>query len=583
MRLALATTLLALAFAATAQAASPGLVVSGYDPADVDRGLATGAREIVLFVNWASFEPVSAGAVDASLASALTGAVKQVNAAGRRVLLIVNGAPPWANGGRTDDADYPPLPERDQDFANFVGRLVHDIHAAGGRVDRLQPWNEPDDPQFWKSQSPDVDRYVSLLTKTYDAVKDPLRGAPGVQVFAASTAGHNYTWIDQLLTKAGGKLDGVAVDIASSCATDGPDKLYRETDGRLGRFAFVGFLEVLKVLEQHGVPNMPLLVPIMGVSSTGGGPTSCARGAFAGKKPSGVSEAEQARLLKAQYQCLANYPRIVGANWFRLEDTAGDPDSDEFDHYGLYRVDGSAKPALQAFKDVVAADGGKPVPCADLKAPNVHISAPSPGQRFEDRLDLQVRASDRGGVGLARISLFSSKDPLLIRSFTKDLVNSRVYGLTPWYGSRQLEVGKHVLRVVALDKNGNRGSASVEVEKVAPGTLRRTRSARFVLPKRVLAKNCTTRLRPSRCTANFGRLKPVTAGPSIQDKVAVEWQWLNTKGRWRKLIGGTRPANKALVFRATLPKRGAWRVRAVYAGADEYKGVRSRFFTFTVR
>ena len=578
LSIAIATTLGALVFASPAPAASPGLVVSGYDRADIDRGLATGAREIVLFASWAAFQPAGRDQLDAPLVDILATAVKQVNAAGRRVLLIVNGAPPWANGGHTDDNDYPPLPAHDQDYANFVARLVHDIHAAGGKVDRLQPWNEPDDPQHWKGETSNVDHYVSMLTKTYDAVKHPLTGAPSVQVFAASTAGHHYAWIDELLTKAGGKLDGVAVDVASSCATDGPDKLYRAADGRLGRFTFVGFVEVLRVLEQHGLPNMPLIVPIMGVSSTGGGPTSCARGEFAGKKPSGVSEAEQARLLKAQYQCLASYPQVVSADWFRLEDTSADPDSAELNHYGLYRVDGSAKPALQAFKDIAADGGGKPGPCADLAAPNVHIGSPLRGQRFEDSLDIQVRASDRGGVGLARISLLA--DNKLIRSFTRDVVNSRTYGLTPWVRSRDLTLGKHTLRVVAVDKNGNRGSASVEVERVAPGTLQRTRAVRFALPKRVLATPCT-RLLP--CTADFGRLKAVSRGPSLPGKVAVEWQWLNKQGRWRKLVGGDKPATKALLFSAALPRRGSWRVRVTYPGGGEYKPARSRFFAFSVR
>jgi hypothetical protein len=578
LSLAIATVLGALAFATPAPAASPGLVVSGYDSADINRGLATGAREIVLFASWAAFQPAGRDQFDAPLVDVLATAVKQVNAAGRRVLLIVDGAPAWANGGHTDDIDYPPRPEHDQDYANFVARLVHDIHAAGGKIDRLQPWNEPDDPQHWQGETSNVDHYVSMLTKTYDAVKHPLTGAPSVRVFAASTAGHHYAWIDELLTKAGGKLDGVAVDIASSCATDGPDKLYRAADSRLGRFTFVGFVEVLKVLEQHGVPKLPLIVPIMGVSSTGGGPTSCARGEFAGKKPSGVSEAEQARLLKAQYQCLASYPQVVSADWFRLEDTSDDPDGAELNHYGLYRVDGGPKPALQAFKDVVADGGGKPAGCADIKPPNVHISAPLHGQRFEDSLDIQVRASDRGGVDLARISLLA--DNTLIRSFTQDVVNSRTYGLTPWLRSRDLTLGKHTLRVVAVDRNGNRGSASVAVDKVAPGTLQRTRAVRFALPKRVLATPCSL---SSRCTADFGRLKAVSKGPSLPGKVLVEWQWLNKQQRWRKLVGGDKPATKALVFDARLPRLGSWRVRVTYAGGGEYKAARSKFFTFDVR
>jgi hypothetical protein len=156
-----------------------------------------------------------------------------------------------------------------------------------------------------------------------------------------------------------------------------------------------------------------------------------------------------------------------------------------------------------------------------------------------------------------------------------------VYGLTPWLGSTELTVGKHTLRVVAVDKNGNERTVSVDVEKVPRGTLKRTRTVRFALPKAgVLAAGCAT---SRRCTADFGRLKPVTAGPTPQGKVAVEWQWRDAKGAWHKLVGGDRPASKPLVFSTTLPRRGAWRVRAAYPGAEEYKAAQSRSFTFRAR
>jgi hypothetical protein len=287
--------------------------------------------------------------------------------------------------------------------------------------------------------------------------------------------------------------------------------------------------------------------------------------------------------MRTSFACLANYPRVPVAEWFRLEDDDDDP-LNEYNHYGLFRVDGSSKPSLSAFKDLAASNGGAPGFCADLTPPTIKIIAPVPGQRFEDRVDFRVSANDVGGVGLARVSLLSDLTPDLIRHFTDSLANDQVYGLAPWFGSRDLKLGKHTLRVAALDKNGNVANATVEVEKVKPGTLRGTRAARYAMPKKVLAKNCTKKARPRKCTANFGLLKPAVAGgPSINGKVSVEWQWFNKKRQWRKLAGGTKSANKPLTFTATLPQKGRWRVRVVYKGAEEYKGTTSKFFTFTAK
>ena len=161
-----------------------------------------------------------------------------------------------------------------------------------------------------------------------------------------------------------------------------------------------------------------------------------------------------------------------------------------------------------------------------------------------------------------------------IRNFDP-LPDGQVYGLTPWFASRDLKVGKHALRVDAVDRNGNVGTVSVAVEKVRPGTLKGTRAARYTRAR--------VRCRGRTCTADFGRLAAVKAGPSIGGKVSVEWQWRNKKRKWRKLLGGTKAANKPLVFTAKLRKKGHWRVRAVYKGSGQYKAVKSKFVNLTAR
>jgi hypothetical protein len=408
-----------------------------------------------------------------------------------------------------------------------------------------------------------------------------------VQVFLGGTAGNDRDWIDGVFKRVAGKFEGVAVHTDNACLVDPPSSVYRDADGKLGRFTFVGFLEIFDILAAHGVPDMPVLMDEMGVSSTNGGPTSCTRGSYAGQKPSGVSELRQAELLTAQYQCLANYPQIVSGDWFRLDDAKGDPNTEEYNHYGLFKTDGTPKASYAAFLAIAATRGGLAAPCADLTAPKVRILSPAPGEQFEHRLDIRVAANDGPGVGLARISMFGGGATDLIRNFTTGLLDDVPVTLTPWYGSDALPVGRHTVRVTARDKNGNVGEATVDVEKVADGTLAATLSPRLVLPRRVLGRNCTARSRPRRCTADFGVLRPpLTAGdaaPSILGKVSFEWSWFNKKHRWRKLIGGLKPANKSLKATVKLPKAGRWRVRVVYAGKAPYKKLTSKYVSFRAR
>jgi hypothetical protein len=83
-------------------------------------------------------------------------------------------------------------------------------------------------------------------------------------------------------------------------------------------------------------------------------------------------------------------------------------------------------------------------------------------------------------------------------------------------------------------------------------------------------------------TAAIKALKGAAA-PSLGGKVAVEWQFRNKKGKWRKLAGGLKPANKPFTFKGKLKKKGKWRVRVVYQGQAPWKKVSSKYLTFKVK
>src|SRR5205085_397708 len=148
----------------------------------------------------------------------------------------------------------------------------------------------------------------------------------------------------------------------------------------------------------------------------------------------------------------------------------------------------------------------------------------------------------------ARIT-FSFDGGQEIRNFTDGLVNDAPVGLAPWQGSGKLALGPHTIEVTALDKNGNTATQTIQVTKVA--TLAATLVPTFKLKTRKVScrrRTCAVAgsLSRSGAAASSGAL------PSIGGKVAVEWQFRNKKGKWRKIAGGLKPANKPFTFKAKL-------------------------------
>ena len=559
--------------AGTAQAAEPGVNVSSVSHDAVAEALATGAKTVRIFASWADMAPRSAADYPAGgQAANYDAAIRQINAAGAQPIFVVLNTPEWASG--SNDPLVPPSDP--QTYGDFMKAFA--AHNKGvGTVAGYEVWNEPDESAFWHPQ-PDVVRYVALLKAAYAGVK---AGDPSATVVTGPTTGNNYSWIQQLYANgAGGNFDVVSVHTDTACLDRGPDAFYRDPGGQLAQYTFLGYRSVHDVMAANGDGGKPIWMSELGWSSTGGGPTSCSRGQWRGQKPSGVSEAAQAQYLTQAYACLANDSYVQKADWFTMRDMSNQS-VDELNHYGLVHTDGSPKPDLSAFRAVAAANGGGAAQCGDFDAPSIRIIKPTPGQQFVDKLDLSAAATDTG-VGIARITFSYDNQPAEIRNFTANLLNNTPVGLAPWQGSGALALGPHTVTVTALDKNGNTSTASVQVTKVALTALRSTLTP--VVKFRSKKVKCTKK-RVCSIGGSMSRAAAAKTGavPSLGGKVAVEWQFRNKKGKWRKLVGGLKPANKAFTFKARLKYKGRWRVRVVYQGQAPWKKVTSKWVTFTVK
>jgi hypothetical protein len=576
--LTVAGALCALAVPATAHAAAPGVNIAGAPTSDrVAEAINTGAKTVRIFALWKDFEPDNKAEYPSNevnlknLSDTFDNAIRQLNASNVKPVFVVTEAPAWANG--STDVNVPPV--NVDDYGDFLKRFA--AHNKGvGSVAGYEVWNEPDENQFWHP-TPDAGKYTAMLKSAYAGIKS---GDPAATVVAGPMTGNDYTWLQNLYTAgAGGSFDVVAVHTDTACLDRGPDEFYRENN-LLARYTFLGYRTVHDVMNANGDGGKPIWMTELGWSSTGGALNSCTRGEWTGKKPDGVTEANQAAYLTKAYSCLANDPYVTNADWFTLRDTTGIA-PDELNHYGLLHTDGSPKPSMSAFRAVAAANGGAAASCGDFDAPAIRIIKPTPGQQFVDKLDLSAAASD-GGVGIARITFSVDAAPAEIRNFTDGLANDVPVGLAPWQGSGKLGLGLHTIIVTALDKNGNTSTQQVQVTKVALTALKATLTPTVKLKtKKITCKKRTCAIAGSMSRA--AAQKAAGTVPSLGGKVAVEWQFRNKKGKWRKLVGGLKPANKPFTFKAKLKLKGKWRVRVVYQGQAPWKKTQSKYLTFKVK
>ena len=550
-RAALLAVLGVLALVPAAHAAAPGVNVNGVPtPQSTADVIASGSKYARFFVLWSDVEPTR-GSFDGLLMQTYLDQFSRLNAAGVKPVLVVMGAPSWANG--SSDRLVPPRSAAD--FGAFLGTFAARLR---GMVGGYEIWNEPDAAAFWHGGSPDVARYVSLLKAAYPAVK---AADPSAAVVTGPTTGNNYDWIDGLYNNGGkGSFDAIAVHTDTACLDRGPDFFYRE-GGKIGQYSFLGYQTVHGVMAAHGDGDTPIWMTELGWSST---TKTCARGQWAGKKPAGVGEANQAVYLKQAYHCLALDPYVQVAMWFNLQDLSAT--DDELNRYGLLRNDHSQKPSWGAFHDVAVTGDQLAGPCAKLDGPAITVAAPTEGAIYADALFIKASATD---PHLHSISFYMDGKKVTGFSGAKIAGGKSVSML--WHGAGDLSYGGHTLTIRASDNIGNTSDQDVHVTHVRPGDIDSSSLQPVQLRVSVRGRGLVRRV--------TGRvIAPTPPG----GRVHVMFQ-VKTHGRWRTRHLVSKSANRPFRVTQRLARPGKWRVRVRFMGAGLFRATTATARTFAAR
>lgn len=561
LSLAVATTAVA-ALPATASAVEPGVVLTGVSnrinevsqAADLLSPIAADRKWARVFMTWATVEPSSKGNIDPNVIAGYDQRIKALRADGIKVLLIVTTAPNWSHP-TVNDITAPP--DNPNDFADFMAFLA-DRYA--GQVQGFELWNEPDDRVHWRN-GPQPAAYAGLVKAAYPKIKAALaaKGADAT-VTTAGMVGNNFEFLEQLYANGiKGHMDAVGVHTDTACLLREPEFYYREESGRVGRFSFTGYREVHQTMVNHGDGHKQVWMTEMGWSTT---PGICTIGTDAGKKPGGVSAAQQAEFLKRAYACLQSDPYVGMAVWFSLQDYS---ESEQYDHrLGLIDFDGTRKPAFGAFQTLWTGAGPAPNPnCGgkvDTDAPTV--TATVPGEYF-DRLAIRATATDPT-TPVTRMELYA--DGVKVPGgqdggrFELD-----------WLGAGKLSFGEHTIEVRAYDEARNVGKAVFKVRRLDPRKAPATLVANFAF--KVVKKPGRRLLITARVTAPKGALEK----PKGRVRIFVERK---SGRRWKPISRYTKGISRriAISYKARTP--GRWRVRARFNASKPYKSAVAKTFTF---
>ena len=499
-----------------------------------------GAGWVRLWASWEAAEPAE-GQFRPDIINNMNAGANAAKAKGLKVLMVVQRSPAWASGGKGGITP----PSNPADFGRALGELAKRVP----NVDAWELWNEEDASAFWGGPQ-DPKKYAGMVKSAYNAIKAV---QPGDIVVTGATTGNNYEFIEKLYGFGiKDHFDAIATHTDTACLDKSPDFVYRENGGHIGRYVFSSYREVHRVMAEHGDGDKKIWMTELGWNAQPGAadPNSCSLGRWAGQKPLGVNEADQAAYLTQAYQCLASDDFVGVAMWFGLQDIPG---SSYAGGYGLFRTSGAARPAAAAFRAL--AGGISPRPCGgymDSQGPGITINKPTDGTVFKREMGVDAVATDSLGVRGVELWIDGKK----FRYFGDPHAQMPIL-----WPSREWKVGStHTLTFKAFDEGGNVSTKSVKVRKVRKLPKAPTAASIGVTPVGPGTVEVTGQV----------TVASTAAARKPRGKLVVLFQQQDATGKWKTKLKVRKRANKPFkVTKALAP--GHWRAVLKYGGKKGFK------------
>jgi hypothetical protein len=434
------------AAAPQASAVEPGVALTGLGTGQVPQISALGTHWVRVFATWPDLEP-QRGSFAQNWMASYEQLFKSLPA-GTKVIVDVVDTPSWETGS-SDESTPPANPA---DYAGFVGQLAE---RWGSRVAAYEIWNEEDSPSWWAG-GPNPSAYTQLLKATYPVIK---AAEPKATVVLGGLTGNDFPFLQGVYAAGGkGSFDAVGVHTDTACDVLSPYEFLREADGQMLPDSFLAYREVHAVEVANG-DDSPIWMTELSWRTTS---ATCPEGAFAGQKPEGVTESQQAEYLSQAYHCLEGNSYVKVALWFDLEDEGSVLS-------GLLRSDGSRKPAFAAMENYARKGDQLTGPCGTFSGPALKVLSPSNDVRYSGPLPIHVVAKD--GTGVYRIKL--EIDGKLIRNYESHWLPKVSIGALDWQHAKYLTYGRHRLTIVAYDRRQNPTTVSLTIYHLRAAKRRR--------------------------------------------------------------------------------------------------------------
>jgi hypothetical protein len=315
----------------------------------------------------------------------------------------------------------------------------------GTRVAAYEVWNEPNSDSFFKSPDP-VKDYTALVKAAYRQVKAV---APEVTVLAGALQTSDYVFAEAMFRAGLGRdFDGFSIHpYSGDIAPDNPLPNWKKDSFISGPPA------VHEVLVRNGAGDKKLWL-------TEAGWSACLR-RDGEHWENGVNEDVQARYLTDAFRIAASWDFVEAIIWYDLQDDSDDP-MDMWGQAGLYRFDGSKRPAWSAFKDA-AAQTATGTPAAAVGAAPVTEAAkelaeqtkPAPGKQGQTKQTKKAETK-QGAKKRATLSASARKRgrKLVVRGRTQGSSKVRVRVLSNPRGRGRARVAKARVAVVRASSTG---------------------------------------------------------------------------------------------------------------------------------